>query len=131
MDAGATRLDLLAARRVPYMARRNFIIELRHLVVWGIFAGLIEGTISGVIVAKTFAASDLLITVVTATPAFANLVSLERFARTRRHVDCHYFYNLLGPRLGQRADEGLFCTVAEALQRWPVHDPSEPALFRP
>ncbi len=69
-------MDLLAARRVPYMARRNFVIELRHLVVWGVFAGLIEGTVSGVIVAKTFAASDLLITVVTATPAFANLVSL-------------------------------------------------------
>lgn len=62
---------------------------------------------------------------------FANLVSLERFARTRRHVDSHYFYNLLGPRLGLRGDEGLFCTVAEAIQRWPIDDPGEPALFSP
>ncbi len=69
-------MDIIRARRVPFMARRNYVTEVRHLLVWGIFAGLIEGTVSAVVVSKTFNASNLLITVVQATPAFANLVSL-------------------------------------------------------
>lgn len=58
------------------MARRSFIFEIRHLLLWGVFAGLVEGTVSAVIVSKTFHAGILLITVVQATPAFANLISL-------------------------------------------------------
>lgn len=69
-------MDLLRIRRVPYMARRNYLIEIQHLLFWGLFAGLVEGTVSAVVVSKTFGGSNLLITVVQATPAFANLVSL-------------------------------------------------------
>lgn len=69
-------MDLIGARRVPYMARRNYVIEIRHLFPWGLFAGLVEGTVSAVVVSKTFAGSDLLIAIVQATPAFANLASL-------------------------------------------------------
>jgi len=58
------------------MARRNYILEVQHLLLWGLFAGLVEGTVSAVVVAKTFAGSELLITTVNATPAIANLVSL-------------------------------------------------------
>lgn len=69
-------MDILGVRRVPARARRNYILEIRHLLFWGLFAGLVEGTFSAVIVAKTFGGSELLITTVNATPAFANLVSL-------------------------------------------------------
>lgn len=69
-------MDLIGVRRVPYMARRNYVIEMRHLFLWGLFAGLVEGTVSAVVVSKTFNGSDLLIAIVQATPAFANLSSL-------------------------------------------------------
>lgn len=69
-------MDILRVRRLPFMARRNYFIEVRHLLFWGVLAGLVEGTVSAVIVSKTFGASNLLITIVQATPAFANLVSL-------------------------------------------------------
>src|SRR5258706_1231465 len=58
------------------MARRPFVIEVHHFLFWGLFAGLVEGTVSAVVVSKTFNAGPLLITIVQATPAFANLVSL-------------------------------------------------------
>ncbi len=58
------------------MARRPYVIEVKHFLLWGLFAGLVEGTVSAVVVSKTFHGSNLLITVVQATPAFANLVSL-------------------------------------------------------
>ena len=69
-------VDWFGAKRLPYMARRPFVIEVRHFLFWGLFAGLIEGTVSAVVVSKTFNAGPLLITIVQATPAFANLVSL-------------------------------------------------------
>lgn len=69
-------MDLTGVRRVPFMARRNYVIEMRHLLFWGLFAGLVEGTVSAVVVSKTFNGSDLLIAIVQATPAFANLSSL-------------------------------------------------------
>lgn len=69
-------MDFLRVRRLPFMARRNFVTEVHHLLLWGLFAGLVEGTVSAVVVSKTFGGSNFLITVVQATPAFANLVSL-------------------------------------------------------
>lgn len=59
---------------MPLMARRNYILELRHLVFWGMFAGMFEGTISSIVVSKTFNAGDWLITFVMATPMLANLL---------------------------------------------------------
>lgn len=69
-------MELFHLGRLPYMARRSFVLEIRHLLLWGVFAGLIEGTVSAVIVSKTFNAGIVLITVVQATPAFANLISI-------------------------------------------------------
>jgi hypothetical protein len=73
---GSDRVDFFNVRRLPFMARRNFLLEMHHTLLWGVFAGLVEGTVSAVVVSKTFGGSNLLITVVQATPAFANLVSL-------------------------------------------------------
>lgn len=69
-------MNLFSARRVPYMARRSFLLEVQHLMLWGAFAGLVEGTVSAVVVSKTFQGSELLVAIVQATPAFANLASL-------------------------------------------------------
>lgn len=69
-------MDVISTAGIPYMARRPYVIEVKHFLLWGLFAGLVEGTVSAVVVSKTFHGSNLLITVVQATPAFANLVSL-------------------------------------------------------
>lgn len=78
-------VDVFDAQRLPYMARLSYITELRHFIFWGVFAGLVEGTVSAVVVSKTFVPPNqsqetlavwLLIAVVQATPAFANLMSL-------------------------------------------------------
>jgi hypothetical protein len=69
-------LDIFGLQRVPFMARRNYLIEVRHLLLWGIFAGMFEGSVSSIVVAKTFDAGPWLITIVMATPMFANLLGL-------------------------------------------------------
>ena len=83
MDAspwGNHLMDLFRIGRLPFMARRNYLVEIQHLFIWGLFAGLVEGTVSAVVVSKTFGGSNFLITVVQATPSFANLVSLVWWA---------------------------------------------------
>ncbi len=87
-------MDLLRIRRLPFMARRNYLIEIQHLCFWGLFAGLIEGTVSAVVVSKTFGGSNFLITVVQATPAFANLVSLLWGALIVGRAKMPVFYSL-------------------------------------
>jgi len=69
-------LDLLAVERVPRMARPTYLLEVRHLFLWGIFAGMFEGTVSAVVVSKTFDAGPWLITTVMATPMLANVVGM-------------------------------------------------------
>lgn len=39
---------------------------------------------------------------------FSNLVGLERFARRRSPISNHYIYNIKGPALGQRTDNGAY-----------------------
>lgn len=39
--------------------------------------------------------------------SFSNLVTLDVFSRTRQHVRSHYIYNVRGPELGRRLDNGL------------------------
>ena len=56
------------------MARRNYLIEYRHLVFWGMFVGMFEGTISSIVAIKTFQASEWLVTFVVTTPMLANLL---------------------------------------------------------
>ena len=69
-------MDLFRARSLPFLSRRNYLIEVEHLLLWGMFAGMVEGGVCAVVASKTFGAGDLLITIVAATPMFANLVSI-------------------------------------------------------
>lgn len=79
-------MDFFGVGRVPYMARRNYLIEIRHLLMWGVFAGTFEGSVSSVVAAKTFHADWFLITLVMSTPMVANLMGLlwGRIAAGRR-----------------------------------------------
>lgn len=58
------------------MARRNYLLEMRHLLPWSILVGLVEGQFASIVVAKTFAGSKLLITIASTTPTAAYLFSL-------------------------------------------------------
>lgn len=69
-------MDLFLARSVPLMARRNYTIEMKHLLWWGIFIGMYEGAGSSIVVAKTFHGGPWLITIVMAIPTVANLAGL-------------------------------------------------------
>lgn len=69
-------MDLFRARSLPFLCRHSYVVEMQHLILWGFFAGAVEGGVCAVVAAKTFNGSFLLITVITATPMFANLVSL-------------------------------------------------------
>ncbi|MBI5866435.1 MAG: hypothetical protein HZB38_18345 [Planctomycetes bacterium] len=68
--------DFLRVADLPRMARPTFVAEWRHMALFGIFAGMIEGNTSAIVVAKTFHADTILIPVVNATPMLANLLSL-------------------------------------------------------
>lgn len=68
--------DFLHVRDLPYLARRNYVLELRHMFLWGMFANLVDGSFSSIVAAKTFHASPLLISVVWATPMLAHVLSL-------------------------------------------------------
>jgi MFS family permease len=67
--------DFLRSDDIPRMARRSYGIEFRHILLWGMFANLIDGSFSSIVVAKTFH-SPLLVPVVWATPMLAHLMSL-------------------------------------------------------
>ena len=45
-------LDLLGSRSLPFLSRRNYRIEFYHLLFWGVVAGVIEGNIGSIVVAK-------------------------------------------------------------------------------
>lgn len=69
-------MDWLAVRSLPFLARRNYYYEVKYLIPWSIFAGLIEGQFASVVVSRSFGASELLIAVASATPVAALLFSL-------------------------------------------------------
>ena len=51
---------------------------------------------------------------------FSNMVTFEKYARTRQAVERHYVYNVIGPRLALRRDNGAFSTpeLAAAVDPW-------------
>ena len=69
-------MDLLRARDLPFLARRNYYYELLHLLPWSILAGLIEGQFGSVVVSKTFHGSPMLVAAAAATPVAALSSSL-------------------------------------------------------
>jgi hypothetical protein len=66
--------DFLRTDDLPPMTRPNYAAEVRHISLWGLFANLVDGSFSSIVVAKTFHV-PLLIPVVWATPMLANLVT--------------------------------------------------------
>ena len=69
-------LDLLQTRSLPFLTRRNYYFEMLHLIPWGIVTAMVESTVASIIVAKTFHGSHWMVTVASASPFFANLLSL-------------------------------------------------------
>src|SRR5512136_2703421 len=66
--------DFLRTDDLPPMTRPNYAAEVRHISLWAVFANLVDGSFSSIVVAKTFHV-PLLIPVVWATPMLANLVT--------------------------------------------------------
>lgn len=60
---------------VPWMARPNYRREVLHVLLWGLFANLVTGTFSTIVVAKTFHGSAILMPIVWATPLLADVLS--------------------------------------------------------
>lgn len=54
---------------------------------------------------------------------FSNMAAFERYARTREPVLRHYIYNLPGPSLARRRDNGAF-SAPEMVAAEDPHDPS-------
>jgi len=69
-------LDLLRIRDLPFLSRRNYLNEFRHIVPWSVLAGLVEGNFGGVVVSGVFNGGDMLIAIAVATPLGAFLFSL-------------------------------------------------------
>lgn len=94
-------IPLFGVKDVPAEARSHYAVEMRHLVGWGIFAGIVEGTTSNVVAIKTFHASDLLSTVVYSTPMVANILalSLSAASRGRPRVPTFIFFGAIATAL--------------------------------
>ncbi len=69
-------MDLFSVRSLPFLTRRNYYFEVKHLLPWGILAGLVEGYFASIVVSKTFHGSERLIAIASATPPAAYLFSL-------------------------------------------------------
>lgn len=62
--------------RQPFMVRRNYSFELKSALTFPLAAALAEGTFTGVVASKYFAAGPMLIAVITAAPMFGNILAL-------------------------------------------------------
>ncbi|MCG3125848.1 MAG: hypothetical protein CHACPFDD_00675 [Phycisphaerae bacterium] len=69
-------LDFLRVDDIPRMSRRNYLYERRHVLIWGMFAGMVEGNTASIVAAKTFDGSPLLVTAVWTTPMVANMLTI-------------------------------------------------------
>jgi hypothetical protein len=76
------------------MVRRSYRYELRSAITYPLAASLAEGSFTGVVAAKYFNGSALLIAVITAAPMFGNIMAMvwAEMAKGRRKVP---FVNLL------------------------------------
>jgi hypothetical protein len=69
-------LDVLNVRALPFLTRRNYYYEFKHIVPWSVVAGLVEGQFASVVVSRTFDGTPLMIAIATATPVAAMMSSL-------------------------------------------------------
>src|SRR5918992_4472623 len=76
------------------MGRASYRHEMRSALTYPLAAALAEGSFTGIVAAKYFKASPVLLAVITAAPMFGNIMALlwAELARTRRKVP---FVNLL------------------------------------
>lgn len=58
------------------LTRRNYTAELRHLALWSLMTGGVEGTVAAVVATKTFAAPGLLASVIFSIPIVVNVLNL-------------------------------------------------------
>src|SRR5262245_5558847 len=100
-------LDFLRADDLPRMSRPIFLSERSHMALFGIFAGVIEGNTSAIVVAKTFHADSFLIPVVMATPMLANLLTLLWGAVLRGRPRQRVFMGLAAGAILSFASVGL------------------------
>jgi hypothetical protein len=66
----------LDVRSLSKLTRHTYRLEMLNMALWGGVAGMLEGGIAAVIVAKTFHGSAFLISVVRATPVVTNMLSI-------------------------------------------------------
>jgi len=69
-------MDWVGARGVPFLARGNYVLEMQHILAWGVVVGIVEGSFASVVAAKTFGAGPILISVAATTPFAAHIASL-------------------------------------------------------
>jgi hypothetical protein len=86
-------VDYLRADDLPLMTRPNYGRELRHMPLWAVVVGAIEGNIASIVVSNTFGGSSLLTTAVWAIPLLANVLNLfwGVMIRGRRRVPTFLF----------------------------------------
>lgn len=89
-----SRVVSFRATHQPYMVRHNYVHEMRSAFAYPLAASLAEGSFTGVIAAKYFQASPVLIAVITAAPMFGNIMAMvwAELASRRAKVP---FVNLL------------------------------------
>lgn len=75
-DIETQRMDWFGAKRLPFLARRNYVLEMQHILAWGMVVGVVEGGLASVVAAKTFGAGPLLISIAATTPFAAHIASL-------------------------------------------------------
>jgi type IV secretory pathway TrbD component len=68
--------DFLRTADLPRLTRHNYVSEYRQMSLWGLVAAVVEGNMVSVVASKTFAASELLTTVIWATPVFMNVLNV-------------------------------------------------------
>ena len=69
--------EFLRTDDIPPMTRPNFVRERAHYMIWALVVGAVEGNLAGIVVKKTFGASDTLTSIVWAAPIF--MMSLNVF----------------------------------------------------
>ncbi len=67
---------LFGYREVPLSSRAIFRHEFRHMLFWGVVWGSLNGGFCGYIALSRFGASDLLVSIIAAAMAFANLFAV-------------------------------------------------------
>ncbi len=103
------RLLTFRTRQQPLMVRLSYNYEMRSALTYPLAASLAEGTFTGIVAAKYFSASQLVIAFITAAPMFGNILALmwAELSRNRHKVP---FVNAL--QAGVVISVGLVATTA-------------------